>query len=106
MAKDLGRTGAALGYWRRAAAANPWAPGYRQSLAQLLVQEEAWREARPQCEAWVRLDPMSTDARALLVSCLLGAGRKAEARAEFARLEALAPANLHELKIRFAKRLR
>jgi hypothetical protein len=37
---------------------------------------------------------------------LLAAGDKPEARAEFARLELLAPPNLRELQIRFEKRLK
>jgi hypothetical protein len=49
---------------------------------------------------------MSTEARMARVQCLLAAGDKDEARAEFARLEALAPANLQELQIRFGKKLR
>ena len=40
------------------------------------------------------------------VQCLLAAGDKAEARAEFARGAALAPSNLPELRIRFEKKLR
>jgi hypothetical protein len=37
---------------------------------------------------------------------LLGAGRKDEARTEFARLEALVPPNIRELQIRFEKKLK
>jgi tetratricopeptide (TPR) repeat protein len=102
----LGRAGAARGYWRRAVAANPYAPEYRRRLVRLLVKQEAWDEARAGSQAWVRLDPLSAEARATRVSCLLAAGNKAEARAEFARLEALAPPNLDELRIRFGKKLR
>jgi tetratricopeptide (TPR) repeat protein len=106
-AADLaGQAETALGYWRRAVAANPWAPDYRRELVLLLVKKQAWDEAGPECQAWVRLDPMSTEARTARVQCLLAAGDKDEARAEFARLEALAPANLQELQIRFAKKLR
>ena len=65
-----------------------------------LAKKEAWSEALPQCDAWLRLDPMSAEARATRVSCLLAAGNKTEARAEFARIEALAPPNLRELQIR------
>jgi hypothetical protein len=105
-AEALGRTDAALGYYRRAAAANPWAPDYRRGLALLLVKKGAWDEARPECDAWVRLDPMSAEARAARLSCLLAAGDKDEARAEFARIEALAPDNLPELQARFRKKLK
>jgi hypothetical protein len=105
-AEALGQTEAALGYWRRVVAANPRAPGYRRSLVLLLVKKEAWDEARPECQAWVQLDPLSTEARIARVQCLLAAGDKDEARAEFARIEALAPANLRGLRIRFEKKLR
>jgi catechol 2,3-dioxygenase-like lactoylglutathione lyase family enzyme len=105
-AETLGQTEVALGWWRRAVAANPWALGYRRSLALLLVKKEAWQEAQPECQAWVRLDPIRAEARTARVQCLLAAGDKEEARAEFARVEALAPANLRELQIRFAKKLR
>jgi Tetratricopeptide repeat/Cytochrome c554 and c-prime len=105
-AEALGRTEAAVGYWRRTVAADPWVPDSRRSLALLLIKKEAWDEARAECEAWVRLDPMSAEARAARVSCLLAAGDKEEARAEFARVEALAPVNLTELQARFRKKLR
>jgi hypothetical protein len=105
-ADSLRQTEAALGYWRRAVAANPWAAGYRHSLTLLLVKRGAWAEARTECEAWLRLEPFSAAARAARVSCLLAAGDKAEARAEFARLEALAPPDLPELRIRFEKKLK
>jgi tetratricopeptide (TPR) repeat protein len=105
-AEELRETEAAQGYWRRAIAVNPWAPGYHRNLALLLVKQEAWAEAEAVCQVWLRLDPMSTEARATRVRCLLAAGNKDEARKEFARIEALAPGNLHELRIRFEKKLK
>jgi tetratricopeptide (TPR) repeat protein len=104
--ESLGQTEAALGWWRRAVAVNPWAVGYRHRLVPLLIKKEAWDEAGPQCEAWLRLDPLSAEARTAHVQCLLAAGARDEARAEFARIEALAPSNLRDLQIRFAKKLR
>ena len=50
--------------------------------------------------------PLSADARTTRITCLLAAGHKEEARAEFARLEALAPPNLRELQIRFERQLK
>jgi hypothetical protein len=105
-AEALGQREAALGYWRRAVAANPWAPGYRHSLVLLLVKQEAWAAARSECDAWLRLEPLNAEARAVRVSCLLATGDKAEARAEFARVEALAPPNLGDLRILFARKLK
>src|SRR5262249_32228289 len=63
-AEALDQTEAALGYWRRAVAANPSAAGYRHTLTLLLIQQEAWAEARAEAEAWGRLDPVSAEARA------------------------------------------
>jgi hypothetical protein len=71
----------------------------------LLVKKEAWNEALPACQAWVRLDPFSAEARWAQVQELLATGKKEEARAEFARIVALAPANLRELEIRFKRKL-
>jgi hypothetical protein len=105
-AEAAGKAEAARDYWRRAVAINSWAPDYRRRLVQLLVKRERWAEAEPQAAAWVRLDPMSAEARTARVQCLLAAGRKEEARAEFAHIEALAPPNLRELQIRFEKRLK
>jgi hypothetical protein len=105
-AETLGQRAAALSYFRRAVAANPWVPAYRRSVVLLLVKQEEWNAARAECEAWLRIEPLSAEARAVRVSCLLATGDKAEARAEFARVEALAPPNLGELRIRFERKLR
>ena len=56
-------------YWQEAVAVNPWIANYRQSLALLLAEQEAWEDCRRQCEAWLRLDPASIDARVLLARC-------------------------------------
>jgi tetratricopeptide (TPR) repeat protein len=102
----LGQVEPALGYWRRAVEINPYAAQYRQYLALLLREKGEWEAVRPHCEAWLRLDPASAEARALWVDCLLHAGQVPEAREEFRKLEALAPPNLAELRARFADRLR
>jgi tetratricopeptide (TPR) repeat protein len=106
LAQSLQRREPALAYWRRAVAANPWHPYYRASLARMLADQKAWDEARPQCEAWLRLDPASIDARVLWVSCLLKTGDKDAARAEFAKVERLRPPDLPVLQARFAVELR
>jgi hypothetical protein len=106
MADALRRLGLARDYWRRAVAMNPQEPSYRRHLALLLVKQADWDEALAQCQEWQHLDPFSVEARATRVWCLLALGNKEEARAEFARIEGLAPSNLHELRIRFEHRLR
>jgi len=96
----------AVDYWHRALALNPWAPDYRQRFVLLLIKNKSWDEAEPACRDWLRVDPFSTEARAARVTCLLALGNKAEARAEFSRIEALAPADLGELRIRFERKLK
>jgi len=98
LAETLDLADKALGYWRRCAAVNPWLPLYRRHLALLLMRKQAWNEVRPQAQAWLRLDPGSTEARMLWITCLLRDGRKAEAAAEFARIEALRPPDLSRLR--------
>jgi tetratricopeptide (TPR) repeat protein len=105
-AEELRDPETALGYWRRALAVNPWAPNYQRQLVLLLIEQKAWADAQAACAVWQRLDPMSTEASMALVQCLLEAGRKQEARQEFARLESLRPLDLRELQLRFGKRLR
>jgi tetratricopeptide (TPR) repeat protein len=105
-AMSAGQTDTAIEYWRRAVGANPYAPEYRANLVLLLVKREAWAEAAPASAEWVKLDPFSPEARTARMACLLATGDKAAARAEFAKLEALAPPNLRELQIRFERKLR
>ena len=81
-------------------------PLYRQHLAGLLLDRGAWDELPGEAQAWVRLDPGSAEARMLRIACLAHDGKKAEARAEFARLEALRPANLDSLRTLFEKERR
>jgi thioredoxin-like negative regulator of GroEL len=72
----------------------------------MLADKKAWDEARPQCEAWLRLDPASIEARVLWVSCLIKTGDLTRARTEFAKIERLRPPNLSILQARFAIELR
>jgi hypothetical protein len=96
----------AASYWGRLVEENPWQADHRSSLGQLLARRGNWDEALAQARAWVRLDPASIEARIFLVRCLFGRGDKADARAEFAKIERLRPSNLTELQKLFAGRLR
>jgi tetratricopeptide (TPR) repeat protein len=98
LCQELSQHKRALGYWRRAVAANPWRPPYLRNLAVLLAEQEAWDELRPHVESWRRLDPGSVEARVLWIRLLVREGRRAEAREEFARVRALRPANLADLE--------
>jgi hypothetical protein len=97
-AEKLGLVGTARGYWRRAVSANPWLPDYRRGLASILLRQGDLEGVRRQAREWLRLDPGSVEARQLWINCLLRDGKPAEARAEFALVEALRPANLEELR--------
>ncbi|HKI36265.1 MAG TPA: tetratricopeptide repeat protein [Gemmataceae bacterium] len=101
LARDLNQRPSAIDYWRRAVEVNPWVAGYRAFLCELLAGEGAWEELRPHCEAWLRLDPASIDARQTWVKYLLRTGRKGEARSEFERVRALRPPNLSRLQAWF-----
>jgi hypothetical protein len=95
-----------VGYWRRAVAVNPWSPIYRRQFALLLMRKQLWDEVRSQCQAWMRLDPFSAEARMLWVTCLARAGDKDKARQEFARIEALHPPNLEQLRSLYVQQMR
>jgi hypothetical protein len=103
---SLDRTEAALEHWRQAVQLNPWIADYRRHLALLLAQKEQWSELRQETRAWLRLAPASIEARMLWISCLLHAGKKAQARDEFTRIEALRPPDLEVWRSRFQKLLK
>ena len=63
-----------------------------------MVKNENWTEARPESEAWIRLDPFNVEARQARVLCLLAVGKKDEAQAELARVETLAGQNVAKPK--------
>jgi Tfp pilus assembly protein PilF len=106
LAQDLGEGRDALDFWRRAIALNPWIAEYRRNLTRLLFHNQDWDELRPHVQAWMRLDPGSVDARKVWIACLLHDGKKDEARAEFARVEALRPPELADLRDWFDQQLR
>jgi hypothetical protein len=106
LAQDLGDREAALGYWRRAAAANPWLSEPHAQLATLLAGRGAWEEARTRCRDWLRLDPESVPARLLWVRCLLHDGNRTEARAEVEKLALLQPGSRERLEGWFAEQTR
>ncbi len=95
----------ALKYWRRAVELNPWMPEYRANFAGLLARQGALDEVRRQCDELLKLDPGHVEARMLRINCMLRAGQSTDALAEFAKVEALRPPNLEELKVWFAQQV-
>ncbi|MGH7225152.1 MAG: tetratricopeptide repeat protein, partial [Gemmataceae bacterium] len=104
--QKLGQLQDCLDYWRRAIAVNPEEPRFRGSYALLLEDAKRWDETRRQCRVWLDRQPNNIEALSLWIRCLLQQGNKDEARRQFARLEALKPTNLDELRKRFEKELR
>lgn len=94
IAQKSERVDAAIGYWTRAVTVNPWEPRYYSSLAYLSRAKADWAAVRTHTEAWLRLEPSNTDARRLRVESLLRDGKRAEAAAEFAKIEKLKPRDL------------
>jgi hypothetical protein len=101
LAQAVGEHDLAADYWRRATEANPWMASYRRDLATVLAQKGAWDQVGPVCRAWLDLDPSSVQGRVLLVTSLLHAGKKPEARAEFEKVRALRPPHLAQLEAWF-----
>ncbi len=106
LAGQQGERVEAKDYWRRAIAINPWSAAYHTRLAELLHSESTWTETGRECRLALRLDPLDTDARVILVSCLIAGGDRDAAQKEFETLMALKPPNPDELRKWFAERLR
>jgi hypothetical protein len=69
LAQQLQQGERARRYGQRAVDVNPWMPGYRKNLALLLAEQHDWEGCGRQCEAWLQLDPLNTEARALWRTC-------------------------------------
>jgi tetratricopeptide (TPR) repeat protein len=94
----------ALGFGRRLLDVNPWGAGTHYQLAKLLAQRRQWHEAIAECRKAVDLNPARAEPRVLLIDCYLREGDKKKARAEFAELQVLKPADLDVLRRWFAER--
>jgi tetratricopeptide (TPR) repeat protein len=106
LAESVQQTDLALSCWRKAVVMNPWMAVYRQRLALLCSQLHLWEEGRRECQAWLRLEPASVEAHMLRIRFLLLEGRKTDARAEFARIEALRPPDLERWRTIYQEELR
>jgi tetratricopeptide (TPR) repeat protein len=102
-ARLLGKPDAALDYWRRSVAVDPWSPVARRGLAESLASRENWEEAQAQCREWLRLAPENVDGRKLLIRCLLKGGDRAGAEAELTTLKALRPGSDADLDFWFSR---
>src|SRR5439155_1671874 len=77
---------------------NPYTWQSHGFLAQTLAQREQWGRAVEECRASLRLNPFETRTRMLLIDCLIRAGEKQQARAEFETLSAANPSERERLR--------
>ena len=90
-AEALGRAEDAIAYWRRALAVNPVNARYHYVLGSFLADRRDWPGAIKECEAVLRLNPFTVEARRVLVACLIRFGDRVRARTEFEKLSACSP---------------
>lgn len=98
LAQRLDRTEDAIRWWQRAIQLNPQRMLYHSSLAILYHNQRKWRDGKENVDRWVEMQPGSVEARRIRTIYWLRLGNRAAARAEFAIIEALKPANLPELR--------
>jgi Tfp pilus assembly protein PilF len=104
--RQLGKSDAAAGYWRRSLEISPWSPVVRQGLAELLASQQKWKEAEAIGREWLREAPDKTEAHQLLIRCLLKTGDRAGAEAELKTLKALQPGSDDDLDFWFNRQQR
>jgi tetratricopeptide (TPR) repeat protein len=102
----LGQRQAAIAYWQRAIAINPWYSAYHAALAHGYAGNEEWAKARDASLQVLRLQPFHLDNRKLLVACYLQLGDREQARREFDLLLSLNPSDREQLQRWFATQLR
>jgi tetratricopeptide (TPR) repeat protein len=105
-AEELRRSDAAIGYWQRLLEVNPHSVTAHARLATLLGARERWPEALREGQEVLRLNPFAVEARVFVAQCYLRLGNVDQARGEFARVEALKPADLLELRHWFERETR
>jgi tetratricopeptide (TPR) repeat protein len=91
VAMELGDNELSIAYWRRCIEVNPYSEEAHASLAQCLAFRREWAAAAAEGRAALRLDPFDYRTRMLLINCLVRAGEKEQARAEFDTLLAFHP---------------
>jgi tetratricopeptide (TPR) repeat protein len=106
LASALHNHEAAIGYWQRVVAVNPWYSRYHYQLALVLAERQRWKEAVQACKTALRLNPANQETRYLLIGCLIRLGDKDQARTEFATLGALNPEEKETLQRWFDEQLR
>jgi predicted CXXCH cytochrome family protein len=97
-AEGLRRREAALGYWRRARAIDPWATHYHLQEARVLATLDDWPRATEAAREAVRLNPAHWEPHLVLASCYAHAGNKDAVEAEFQAVLKLNAPNPEQLR--------
>jgi hypothetical protein len=97
---------AAVAYWERALAVNPWSAHAHGRLARLLGERGEWGRALKECQAMLRLHPGGIQTRTFLVLSYLRTGDKRRAQEEFERVLGMDPPHQEELRRWFAEQAR
>ncbi len=103
LASQLGRSEAAVTFWQRAIALNPWNWEYHDELAKVYAHRQEWKNAAEQCQETLKLNIAASETRKLLVKCLLRLGEKTKARKEFEILLDFEPPDPEALRRWFAE---
>jgi tetratricopeptide (TPR) repeat protein len=89
---------AAVDYWRRAAAVDPWCAHYRAQEARVRAVLDDWPGAVAAARAAVALNPSMTEPRLVLIDAHVRDGDREAAAAEFDALWSLNPPNREQLR--------
>jgi Flp pilus assembly protein TadD len=98
VALELGEAERGIAYWRTLREINPYGWQQHAYFAQALALRKKWTEAAVACTQALRLHPFERRTRMLLIDCLVHAGERQRARAEFEKLLALRPPEPDKLK--------
>ena len=104
-AQNAGQLEDTLHYWQLAAEVNPSNVACHSHLARIAESQRMWPLLKKHVTIWLEMDPASVEARKVQISYLLHEGDRAQAKAEFAKIEALQPPNLPELQAWFRREL-
>ena len=105
IAMQRGELDTAYDYLQRFLTVNPWRPRIHFLLARVHEQRSEWPEALAECRAELKINPFSTEARTLLVDCLVRIGERQNAKAELDTLLRMRPPNEEALRRWYAREL-
>jgi hypothetical protein len=98
---------AARSFYERAVRVNPYRWHHHEALARASFRLGEWQRAAGECRQALELHPANTATRSLLVQCLLAAGDREQAAAEYETIRRLTPEDRRErLRLWFEERLR